>query len=324
MFKPFDMRQIIQQRMQMDQQGRQNRLSDLQYQNAMIENRNLPTQIGYATRLAQLQLEQAEREADNPELGTTYGKTIAAWGTDSNGKPVPLFAGEHGQLKVPDMPEGVTGYMEPQKMIDFGPYVQGYGSRTGQPTTGQLPKGLPPEKQPQNIKDAEGAKIEGQREAESNSPDAQNAKDTRYQDNISVISDIDDLLVLREDSNPMLSYAYGRENTITPDFAKPQAWIDAEAMRDRVIANLQLENVKKLKGTGPITENEQVILRRAATILGNPMISTPLAEKEMRRVRTMFQRWAEDNKRIGYVVPNENSGPSADYLERRKAVLGNE
>ena len=107
-----------------------------------------------------------------------------------------------------------------------------------------------------------------------------------------VIQDIDFLLSPREGGGAFMNYAYGRKS-LAPDFVKPAEWVDAEAMRDRIIANLQLQQVGKLKGTGPITENEQLILKQAASILGNPLISHEIAQREMRRVRDIFKRSAD-------------------------------
>lgn len=186
---------------------------------------------------------------------------------------------------------------------------------------GTVPKALAPKDQPKNVEDiaAAGArgklneelklkppvaratskagalgKAEGEQEADLKSSKSIGSNEIRASDSASVIDEIDWLLSSRDDGKRNLSYAYGRSNVVVPDTGKPKEWIDAEASRDRIISNLQLENVQKLKGTGPITENEQKILRAAATVLANPLISDQKAEKELRRVRTMFAKWKAD------------------------------
>lgn len=136
------------------QQQRQNRLSDLQMEKAQMELSAMPAQNALANTLSQLKIREAEAKLKDPRLGATYGKSIAGWGKDSNGKPVPLILNDRGSLEIPSMPGGITEYMEPLRLTDFGGYYQGIGGRSGQPLTPEMPKGLPPEKQPQNILNA--------------------------------------------------------------------------------------------------------------------------------------------------------------------------
>ena len=147
--------------------------------------------------------------------------------------------------------------------------------------------------------DAEVAKVKAVDEYEASTPQAITTKQNKSAEAESVIENIDRLLTIRDDGRPVLSYAYGRENTMVADNLKPQEWVDAEAQRDLIVASLQLENVQKLKGTGPITENEQKILKQASSALSNPLISTKLAARELRRVREMFARWAGANRAAG-------------------------
>jgi len=167
-----------------------------------------------------------------------------------------------------------------------------------QPTTDPLVKKLPIEKTPKHLQEVEKVKALGKAEGERQDPANIEKEETKLLDNEGAIASIDELLSPREDGSLLLNAAYGRANVIIPDAMKPTGWIDAEAIRDRVVANLQLENVKKLKGTGPITENEQKILKQAASVLNNSLISAKLAERELRRVRSMFSKWAADNKKI--------------------------
>ena len=159
------------------------------------------------------------------------------------------------------------------------------------------------------------AAITAENTARQNTPAAQKADGLRRSDAQSVISDIDSLLAIRPDGKgKVLSYAYGKSNVLAPDMVKPQEWIDNEAVRDRIVANLQLENVQKLKGTGPITENEQKILKQAASALSNPLISPALAEKELRRVKAMINRWA-----LGKIPDKPSSDLSIDDLINKYA-----
>ena len=169
------------------------------------------------------------------------------------------------------------------------------------PGVGEMPepvsRTIPPEQTP----DAKAAVVTAQetakQEVESSSPEAMAARKTRYQDNMAIIATIDSMLGKDEDGELILDYAYGRANVITPNILKPTNWVNAEAKRDQIVSALQLENVKKLKGTGPITENEQKTLRQAATILSNELIDVDLAKQEMERVRSMFEGWAADAKK---------------------------
>ena len=139
-------------------------------------------------------------------------------------------------------------------------------------------------------------------------------------DNIGVVETIDDLLTAK-DGRTALSYAYGRTNAMLPDWMKTEQMVDSEALRNRVVASVQLENVKKLKGTGPITENEQKILANAASVLNNPLISVELAEKEMRRVKAMFATWSRENEAAiarGELDPNF---ATAETYEQKKARI---
>ena len=135
-------------------------------------------------------------------------------------------------------------------------------------------------------------------------------------DNLGVQETIADLLSKGDDGKSIVSYAYGKK-TLLPDWLKTEDMHDSEALRNRVVASVQLENVKKLKGTGPITENEQKILADAASVLKNPLISAQLAEKELRRVDLMFKSWARENEAAiarGELDPNWNKQTDNDPL----------
>ena len=200
--------------------------------------------------------------------------------------------------------------------VDRGDVIEFYHPVTNE-LLKSISKNLPKQETPEHKGDVVRAQEEAKQEVSRNDPQTQKAEGIRQTDAKSVVADIDSLLAPRRDGKgKVLSYAYGKENVLAPDMVKPQEWIDNEAVRDRIIANLQLENVQKLKGTGPITENEQKILKQAASALANPMISPGLAEKELRRVQAMIRKWSLGEK------PKTPGFTNEDYEAMRREVLG--
>lgn len=77
--------------------------------------------------------------------------------------------------------------------------------------------------------------------------------------------------------------------------------VDLEAARDQIISLLALENRKKLKGQGTISEGEANTLAKSGTILGQEGISEDTALEELKRVRNIFsraERKAKDNPAV--------------------------
>lgn len=74
-----------------------------------------------------------------------------------------------------------------------------------------------------------------------------------------------------------LDLIYGRGESLLPSQLRSQEGQDLLAQRDQFVAILRLAEVGQLKGTGPITENEQQMLGQAATVLLIPDISPALA-----------------------------------------------
>lgn len=147
-------------------------------------------------------------------------------------------------------------------------------------------------------------------EAERESPDFQNKQAIREADATNARAIVKEMLTPRKDGGGIYAtYAYGRANVMAPELMKKQEWIDAEAKRDQLVSMLQLENVSKLKGTGPITEPEQQVLRQAMTVLQNPLISPKLVERELRRVNAMFAKWERDAKAAQGKATEENDDP---------------
>ena len=75
------------------------------------------------------------------------------------------------------------------------------------------------------------------------------------------------------------------------------------AKHDRLIGILQLAQSGKLKGQGPITENERKMLANAATTLKRG-VGEAYYKKTLGEVRDYFTR-----KQSGQVRPLETSGP---------------
>lgn len=276
-------------------------------QNAMLAQSMDPNSLDMQLKRARL-----NSMLQSPGGGKLGLEPLFAMGPEGNISAYQLSSGGGAPRKI-ELPENQQALTGPVNRIDVGDAIE-IRDRLTNTLIQKIPKKIAPDKTPeaqaavetavQDVKTekeperaglVEAAKVTAKAEAEAQSRTAQAAAETRLADNLGVLETIDALMTKDDSNKTLLSYAYGRENAVLPDWAKPQGWIDAESVRNRVIASLQLENVKKLKGTGPITENEQKILAQAASILANPMISPALAEKEMKRVRNMFKMWAQQS-----------------------------
>jgi len=76
-----------------------------------------------------------------------------------------------------------------------------------------------------------------------------------------------------------LARIYGFGEGVYPDWLRTEEGVTLQAKRDQLIGMLQLAGRGELKGQGPITEGEQAIVAKAATILSNPNISPAAAKK---------------------------------------------
>jgi len=100
---------------------------------------------------------------------------------------------------------------------------------------------------------------------------------------------IDDLIGGAEDLlNSDLDSIYGIEERAK--LFRLQESTDLLRIKNNLLANLKLGEVDKLKGTGPITENEQRMLAEAATVLLEPDISPELARREMNKILSLLKR----------------------------------
>lgn len=297
---------------------------------ARIKNALLQDPNSLQNQLMQAQVDAA-RGAGGIDIGTVNPRDFTA-------ESIKKFrqTGDFNQLQRYNAPKAAI-------RIDAGDAWEMYHPITND-LLKRIPKQLGPDKTLDYIGDAATTKAQAtadvelatkpeiakqtkvaEQQAASESPDAVAAAETRAADNEGIRETIAFLLSPRDAKNKQsplnLSYAYGRAN-VAPDFVKPAEWIDAEAQRDRIISSLQLENVKKLKGTGPITENEQKILAKAASVLNNPLISWKLAEKELRRVDAMFAKWGADAQKAAGMKPTPQTGMSDSEYEQRKKALG--
>jgi hypothetical protein len=120
---------------------------------------------------------------------------------------------------------------------------------------------------------------------------AGDAKQVRFNEASAVINQIDGLL-----EGDRYANAFGKAVTTVPELLRPQEAIDAIAEIDQIRSLLSLESRMKLKGQGTISDGEQKILAKSATILADPLISDELARKELEKIRGIFEVAAERNR----------------------------
>ena len=98
------------------------------------------------------------------------------------------------------------------------------------------------------------------------------------------VASIDDALTAVQGikDDPAIKNAYGVVAGRAPTLRQDTQ--DFEAKRDQVVEAISLAERGELKGTGPITDFEQKMLRSAKTILQNKLIGPELAQAEVNRV----------------------------------------
>ncbi len=111
-----------------------------------------------------------------------------------------------------------------------------------------------------------------------------NTKNARRKEADAAIVQIDSLL-----EGDRFSNAFGKVVTTTPELLRRQVSIDAIADVDQVKSLITLESRQKLKGQGTITDSEQAILAKSATVLQNPMISDERARQELIKIKRVFE-----------------------------------
>jgi len=87
-----------------------------------------------------------------------------------------------------------------------------------------------------------------------------------------------------------LGRIYGFGEAVYPDWLRTEEGVTLQAKRDQLIGMLQLAGRGELKGQGPITEGEQAIVAKAATILNSPNISPATAKKELDNAMNILYR----------------------------------
>lgn len=234
-------------------------------------------------RLADLEIAQAQQKLNNPMGGATFGKSVSAWGKDAAGNPVPLLVNDLGQLVQPNMPEGVEGYLEPINYMDLGNYRQGFGSRSGNPVTQPLNKGIPPQNTVNHASDVTTAQTRARLEEERKAL----IKDKQA----GAERNLDELMPVYEQINKQdLSLIYGRGESALPELLRSQKGIDLLALRNQYVSLLQLAAAGKLKGQGTITDSERKTLTDSATVLNNLNISPALASQALQSSISILQK----------------------------------
>lgn len=131
------------------------------------------------------------------------------------------------------------------------------------------------------------------------------------------LADVDNALniLIPDDSTDVLDKIYGKGEAFYPDALRSQEGLDALAARDQLVSMLQLGARGELKGQGPITEGEQNILSRAATMLGNPSISPTLAKRQVERAVDILRSTAGkgDKKQGGQVMVDAQGNKAIVY-----------
>lgn len=89
-----------------------------------------------------------------------------------------------------------------------------------------------------------------------------------------------------------LSKIYGFGESMYPDFLRSPEGAGLVAKRDQLVGMLTLAARGELKGQGPITEGEQAMLSKAATILTNENIPPELAKSELDEAMKILYRGA--------------------------------
>lgn len=110
-----------------------------------------------------------------------------------------------------------------------------------------------------------------------------------------------------------LGRIYGYGESMYPDYLRSEEGVTMQANRDRLIGMLQLAGRGQLKGQGQITEGEQAIVAKAATILSNPNISPDAAQKALDDAMVILYRNA------GLEFTTDNASADNQALEWAKA-----
>jgi hypothetical protein len=115
-----------------------------------------------------------------------------------------------------------------------------------------------------------------------------------------------------------LSKIYGFGESIYPEFLRSPSGAGLVAKRDQLVSMLNMAARGELKGQGPITEGEQGMLAKAASVLSNPNISPEMAREELdNAMKTIYQNagmefdpMSSKDKQTGGLIENPSR---ADY-----------
>ena len=192
---------------------------------------------------------------------------------------IPYQLSSSGGATPIDLGEGVTP-VRPLIRSDIGGSVEFREPLSGRPVV-STPKSLPPQNIPANVYNEKAAGQQAKRDVDIAADLGVRSADEQRQAKRSLIAMNTAYKALTENTQD-LAKIYGRGEKFYPDVLRSDKGRELIAHRDRFVANLRLAEVGQLKGTGPITENEQVMLGQAATILTNPSIPAPIAERAIR------------------------------------------
>lgn len=117
------------------------------------------------------------------------------------------------------------------------------------------------------------------------------AKESALSEANGAISTINNLI-----TGDRFEYGFGKVVANTPDTLKSQDSLDVIAELDQIRGLVSLESRNKLKGQGTISDSESKTLEQSATVLSNPLISSGLAKKELKKIKKVFERSAKRNK----------------------------
>jgi hypothetical protein len=117
------------------------------------------------------------------------------------------------------------------------------------------------------------------------------AKEASIAESNNAISRINGLL-----TGDRFSAGFGKLVANTPEALRSQEAIDVIAELDQIRGLVSLESRQKLKGQGTISDSEAKTLERSATVLSNPLISDKLARKELKIIKTVFERSTARNQ----------------------------
>jgi len=150
-------------------------------------------------------------------------------------------------------------------------------------------------------------------ESEVNKAISQRSQVSRFEQGLEIANT---LLPKGLDDLSVLSKIYGKGESLYPNALRSQAGIDAIAERDRFVNMLALGARGELKGQGPITDGETVMLEKAITILKEPDISPKLAARYIQQGMDILGANAGRAVDVANPTPKTNSGNASTFTSK--------